>query len=387
MTKEQTKALTVIERAALALGTAEHEKKLVELAAESKAIVEIKNGPGRDQCHGAAMKLRNTRTGIRATGKGARDDATKFSKAVIAEEDRLVSLIEPEEQRLLALRDVWDAAREAEKRAKAEAEAKRVALIREHIEDIRAIAVRAVGRRAEAIQIELADLIELGIDIPRFAELTGEAEQVRRATVDKLQGLYAAALAQEVEAARLAEERAALERERAALAEQQRQEAAARAEQERKDGEVRAAREAAERAQREREEAARREQQAREDAERRAAFEAEQKRLAAERAEMDRRQAEIDRAEREQRERAEAEAKAKLEIAEAEARAKHAEKLRQQREEEEADACMIAAMHEMYETLSEVSNWLYSSNANDALRKRVDAVLDKATYQPAKAAA
>jgi hypothetical protein len=387
MTKGQTKALTVIERAALALGTDDDDKTLIALAAKSADIIEIKNAAGRTQCHAAAMELGRVRIATTKTGKDAREDANAFQKAVIVEVARRIAFIEPEERRLLALRDAWDEAREAEKRAKAEAEAKRVAMIREHIEDIRAIAVRAVGRSGAAIQVEIVDLAELGIDISRFAEFTGEAEQVRAATLEKLRELRTAAFAREAEAKRLAEERAALERERAALVEQQRQDAAARAEQERKDAEARAAREADERAQREREEAERREQQAREDAKRRAAFEAEQQRLAAERAEVARRQAEVDRAEREQRARAEAEAKAKLEIAEAEARAKHAEELRQQRAEEEADACMIAAMHEMYETLSEVSNWLYDSNANDALRKQVDAVLDKATYQPAKVAA
>lgn len=331
-----TTELTVVERAAVALGTTEREKELRELVARSTDIVEVKNAAGRDQCHGAAMALRTARTTIRKVGKDARDDATKFSKAVIAEEERLVALIEPEETRLLSLRDAWDEAREAEKRAKAEAEQRRVAAIREHIDDIRAIAARMVGCAAFVISVEIEDLEAIEITVDRFAELTGEAEAVRGATLDKLRELHAAALKSEAEAERLAKERAELERQRAELEAQRQREAAQRAEQERKDAEARAAREAEERTKREKEEAARRAQQAREDAERRAAIEDEEKRLAAERAEMARRQAELDRAEAERREQ---EAKALREMAEA---AEKAERERIERERAENRAAMLA---------------------------------------------
>ncbi|WP_369053447.1 hypothetical protein [Burkholderia gladioli] len=295
MTTKQTTELTVVQRAAVALQSTEREAALRELVAKSTDLVEIKNAAAREQVHGAAMTLRTARTDIEKSGKAARDDANAFSKAVIAEEKRLVAITEPEEKRLLALREEWDAAREAEKEAKRQAEARRVAAIRERIDDIKAIAGRLVGRPSFAVAKEIEALEVLDISLDRFQELTGEAEAARGATLDKLRELHAAALAHEAKEARLAAERDALERERAALAEQQRQEAAARAEQERIDRERREA-----------EEAARREQQAREDAERREALAAEEARLAEQRAEMVRQQAEIDRRERAQREREEA---------------------------------------------------------------------------------
>ncbi|KWE25688.1 hypothetical protein [Burkholderia territorii] len=334
-----TTELTVIERAAVALGTSERETELRALVAKSNDIVEIKNAAGRDQCHAAAMLLRTARTSIRKVGKDARDDATKFSKAVIAEEDRLVALIEPEETRLLNMRDAWDEAREAEKRAKLEAEQRRVAAIREHIDDIRAIAVRAVGMPAARIQGEIEDLEALGITLDRFAELTGEAEAVRGATLDKLRELHAAAVAQEAEAARIAAEREELERQRAELAEQQRQEVEARAAREREESAARAEQERIDRERREAEEAARRAQQEREDAERRAAIAAEEKRLAEQQAEMARRQAELDRAEREQREREEAALREAAELA------AQAERDRVARERAENRAAMLAPGH------------------------------------------
>ncbi|MBN3500892.1 hypothetical protein JYB36_03660 [Burkholderia cenocepacia] len=310
-----TTELTVVESAAVALASTERETSLRELVAKSTDLVEVKNAAARDQVHSAAMTLRTARTDIQKAAKAARDDANAFSKAVIAEENRLIAITEPEEKRLIGLRDMWDEAVEAQKRVKLEAEQRRVAAIREHIDDIRAIAVRAVGMTAERIHGEIGDLESLGITLDRFAELTGEAEMVRGTTLDKLRELHAAAVAQEAEAARIAAEREALDRERAALAEQQRKEAEARATREREEAAARAEQERIDRERREAEEAARRAQQEREDAERRAVIAAEDARLAEQRAEQERRQAELDRAEREQREREEAAAREAAETA------------------------------------------------------------------------
>ena len=122
---EPSTALTVTARAALALGSDRARTDLAALIAKSAAINEIKNAIGRDQCHSAAMALVRTRTNIAKTGKAARDDATKFSKAVIAEENSLLAITAPEEARLLALRDTWD---DAQAKEKAEAERKERAL-------------------------------------------------------------------------------------------------------------------------------------------------------------------------------------------------------------------------------------------------------------------
>ncbi|PTE02682.1 hypothetical protein [Pandoraea apista] len=316
-TKTEVTALTVVERAAVALGSDKLHGDLVALAKKSADITEIKNAAGREQCHAAMMALANTRTSITKTGKAARDDANAFSKAVIAEEKRLIDLIEPEEMRLRMLRDGWDEAREAEKRAKAEAEARRIAAIREHIDDIRSIATRMVGCASHAIAVEIEDLEAIGITLDRFQELTGEAEAARSETLDKLSSMYRAALdaeleaarikaEQEAEAARLAAEREELARLRAEAAQREAEAAAARAADEKRLAEERAAQEAELRAKREaqerelaaeRAEADRlaRERLAAEEAEMRAERErqaVEAKRIADERAELDRQQRE-----------------------------------------------------------------------------------------------
>ena len=102
----------------MALGSSQTRQNLLTLVAKSAHLVEVKNKAARDEIHSAAMVLVNARTTISKTGKAARDDATKFSKAVIFEEASLISLTEPEEKRLLALRDAWDDAIAAEKAAK-----------------------------------------------------------------------------------------------------------------------------------------------------------------------------------------------------------------------------------------------------------------------------
>ena len=99
-----TTELTVQARAAVALGSSKAEAELVELASKSKAIIAITNNDGRTECHTAAMVAKDARVNIEKAGKAAREDATAFSKAVIAEEKRLVDLIAPEEKRLIELR-------------------------------------------------------------------------------------------------------------------------------------------------------------------------------------------------------------------------------------------------------------------------------------------
>jgi hypothetical protein len=234
--------LTLPQRAAVALCSAEHEAKLKELAAKNADIVEIKNGAGRDQCHAAMMVLANARVTITKSGKEAREDATKFSKAVIEEEKRLIAIIEPEEARLRGLRDDWDQAREREKEAKAAAERNRIAALQERIAEIRG-AVAAASTCGPALVLgHIGDIERMVIDAS-FEEFQGQAQFAKDETLDKLRQIHAQAAEREAEAARLAAEREELARLRAEEAERQAAAAVQRAEEERQ---ARAAREAEE---------------------------------------------------------------------------------------------------------------------------------------------
>lgn len=238
-----TTALAPAERAALALDSGKAERHLTELATKHVNIVEVKDKAGREQAHGAAMELTRARTAVEKAAKEAREDATRFSKAVIAEAARLVAIVEPEEARLKAVRDAWDA---EQARIKAEAEAKeraRVLAITERIAAIKSYVVLAnncrTSDRVADLQTKLA-----GVELLDFEEFTDEATAAHADALAHLASVHADRKAQEAEAARikaeqeaeaarikaereeLAAERAKLEAELAA------QKAAARAQQE-----------------------------------------------------------------------------------------------------------------------------------------------------------
>ena len=221
---EPSTELTVQARAAIALSSTKTRQDLIAMAAKSVHLVEIKNKAARDEIHGAAMALVSARTAISKTGKAARDDATKFSKAVIAEEASLIAITEPEEKRLLALRDGWDEVVAAEKAAKEAAEKARVIAITERIAGIRQyVELAASCRTSERIQLLQDKLAELVIE--GFEEFQEEAELAGKQAGAKVEELLTAKLEQEAEQARIkteqAEAAAKLAAERAEFAAQQ----------------------------------------------------------------------------------------------------------------------------------------------------------------------
>jgi len=220
--------LTLPERAAVALGAAEHEKKLVSLVAESKAITAIKNADARTQCHAAMMTLKNARVSIEKTGKAAREDAQAFSKAIIAEEKRLIGITQGEEERLQALRDKWDADIEAERQAKLAVERERIESIRARITAIRNLPSATAGKSSAEISTMIAALVDAVPDAS-FQEFEDEAKLARFEALDHLAKLESAQKDAEIrieaaqqEAARLqaeqVEEAARLRAEREELA-------------------------------------------------------------------------------------------------------------------------------------------------------------------------
>ena len=327
----QQVALTVQERAVIALGGTERESELKALAQKYADITEVKNKAGRQQVHGAAMELANECVATKKTGEAAREDAVALQKAVIAREKYLIGLVEPEKKRLLILRDKWDEDEAAEKAAKAAAEQARIAAIRSRIDVFRNAPAEMVGKSAQQIGACADHLSETVIALEEFEGSTGEAIMARNAAVARLREMQAAQAAHEAEQVRIAAERAQLERERAEAAERERVAAEARAEQERKDRVARLEQERRDREKHEQEEADRREAQRRAQEAMDAEREAHQARMAAERAEIARQQAEItcqraeqERREREAREAAEAKAAAdKLEADHTEALAEN----------------------------------------------------------------
>lgn len=216
-------------RAAVALRSEQTRKDLALLVEQSTSITAVLNADGREQAHRVAMTLKGARVTIEKTGKEARDDATKFSKAVIAEEKDLIAIIEPEEARILALRDAWDAQVAAEKAAKIAAERGRVEAIERRIDTLRGAPLLVAGKSSATIQVALEAMRATIID-DSFAEFSDRAAAVRAEALAALESAHTAAVeaeaaaraaedARKAEVARIEAERAELAQLRAAAAE------------------------------------------------------------------------------------------------------------------------------------------------------------------------
>ena len=206
---EPTTELTVPTRAQLALNSNKTRADLTELVKKSINIHEIKNTAGRTECHAAAMVLVKARTAIANTGKAARDDATKFSKAVIAEENALIAITEAEEKRLLTLRDEWDAKIAVIKAAEEQAEREQAAKIQARI-DALGFDMRLLSQASSLVLAEKTLLSAVEVSLEIFGNRAGEAEQTKQTTLSQLDSLYAAAVAREELSAQLLAQQEAL---------------------------------------------------------------------------------------------------------------------------------------------------------------------------------
>lgn len=233
MTTTQLTALPPVERAIVALSFETVKAEVSKLATKYADITAISNKAGRDQAHAAAMTLKNRRVEIQRRAKEVREDAVAFQKAVIAKGDELAALIEPEEQRLLALRDAWDAEQEQIKREAAEAEQRRKAWHESQVAGIRGVVLSAAGVSPERLRELIAELDLIEPSEKLHAEYAPAVARAKAETLDKLRAILAEAEAreaeqarikaeQEAEAARLAAEREELARLRAEADERQR---------------------------------------------------------------------------------------------------------------------------------------------------------------------
>ena len=327
MTTANTQIATLppADRAVAALNFDAVKAEVEKLAAQYLDITAISNKAGRDQAHGAAMTLKGKRVEIQKRAKEVREDAVAFQKAVIAKGEELAAIIEPEEKRLISLRDAWDEEQARIKREAAEAEQRRKAWHESQVASIRGVVLNAAGAAPEKLRGLIAELelIEPSADL--HAEYAPVVARAKAETLSKLLEMLAEAedreaeqarikAAQEAEAARIAAEREELARLRAEAE-------ARRKEDERKSAEARAAEEA---------------RMAAERAELNRQREAQQEKARAERAELERQAAELraqQEAIRKQQEANEAEARRiEQERAEAERKAVE-EKARADREE------------------------------------------------------
>jgi len=182
--------LTIIERAQQALAIEHTEAELKNLAGKSADVTEIKDEADYQLVKSSRINLKTVRVSIQKAGKAARDDANKFSKAVISEEKRLLSYIQPEEQRLHALQAEKDeeAEREAERVRKIEGD--RVAAIISKIQGIKETAEGLLGADSGEILRRLQTVNAIQCDEEAFGEYVEQAKEVCVQTAQSLNQAY-----------------------------------------------------------------------------------------------------------------------------------------------------------------------------------------------------
>lgn len=352
------------------------EAGLAKLREQFAGVVfDVTTTKGLEDAKAARQAIRAPRYELEKARKALKAPALEYSKRIDSEAKRI-------EAELLALETPLDEAIKAEearkeeiKAAKAREDLKRQQDIQERLDHIRDFATSAAGLSSAKIEAMRETLAEFQISTELYAHRAGEAMLLQEETLAKMDQLHSAALAQEQEAARLAAERAAMERQRQeqeAAAQRQREAEAAELARQRAELEAEQRRIQEERdAEHARQEAARAEQ-ARKDAEAAAELRRQQEAIDRQRREFEAQQEASRRAEQE---RAEAEARALREKEEAERRrieaeaaAARAEEERRQRIEFErhgpGDAEIVRVLADHYRVSNgDVIAWLTKFNA------------------------
>lgn len=195
--------------------TPEYEANLLDLRDKYVDIASITNKDGYKQVDSARKVLKKARTEIEARGKEARDDANKFAKAVIAEERRLIAIVQPEEDRLAEIQQQWDAeqdriAREAQEKAE-----KRMEEIRARVQEIRSWPAKAIGKSAGEIRQILDRAQSFAIQLEDFEHMTELAEVYLHESRQQLTDLLNDRIKWEADQDQAAKDRAELARLRA----------------------------------------------------------------------------------------------------------------------------------------------------------------------------
>lgn len=327
----------------------------IELQHPKNLAVDVSTTAGMKAAVAARAAWRDPRIAVEKARKAAKAPVLDLGKQIDAFAAGLEAQLREGESNYDDQIKAEESRKEAERAAKAKAEAERVQAHQDRIESIRMLVQQCIGDTPSEMQDTIYLLAARTIG-ENFEEFQGRAQQAKDETLEKLREMHAAAVAheaeqarikaeQEAEAARIAAERAELDKLRAEAAERERVAAAERAEAER----AQAAALAAEREAQE--------------AELRAAREAQERELAAQRAA----QAEADAKAAAERKRLDDEAAARLqEIAaqqEAKRAAEEAERLRIFDEQQRATRRLNQAAPAMADALRQ---WRHAEQTGDA---------------------
>lgn len=196
---------------------------------------------GMEDAKAARAEIRKPRYQCEHARKAGKRKILDVGKDLDAQAERITAALREIEDPIDAQITAEEERKEQERLAKIEAENRRVAEIQARINnDIRSTVMAAGGRPSAEIATMIADLERLAVD-DSFQEFQSVAEEAKDAALGRLRQMHTAAVAHEQEQERILQEREELARLRAAEEARQAAERARIAEEERKAREAREA--------------------------------------------------------------------------------------------------------------------------------------------------
>lgn len=189
----------------------------------AKTVYDITTTAGDKTARALRLECVTLRSSVEARRKEVKAPLLAKERALDAEAARITAEIQKIETPLDAAIKAEEKRKADEKAARERAEAEARRKIDQAISDISYVPVYASGKPSAKIDELRTELRARELTEEEFGARIGEAGMARSAALVKLDAMHDAAVAQETEAARLAAERADLERQRQELADQRAQ--------------------------------------------------------------------------------------------------------------------------------------------------------------------
>lgn len=229
------------------------EAALVDLHNRYNAVVyDVRTTKGMAEARKGRAELRDLRVALENTRKEIKAPALTRCREIDSEAKRITEALTALEEPIAAQIQAEEQRKEDERRAREQAEQQRVAGIRARIAAFGDEAGRCVGQPSVVIRTKLERLQGAELTEALFAELLPEAQEAHAVAVAAVSEHLERQIQHEAEQAKIAAERAELEKLREEAAARDRAEAERRAEQERRDREKRDEEERAQAAERQR---------------------------------------------------------------------------------------------------------------------------------------
>lgn len=179
-------------------------------------VFDLSTTKGDKEARQARQELVKLRGTLEAKRKELKAPALERSRLIDDEAKRIAAEILALEQPIDEAIKAAEARREADRQARAQAEQARLDGIQKRIRAFGAFAIRAMGEPSAAIADLIRELVALEPTQPVFEEFLGTAQQAHGDALAGLRVLHDKTVPQETESRRLADERAELDRQRAA---------------------------------------------------------------------------------------------------------------------------------------------------------------------------